>query len=269
MKNGLYIVSTPIGNVKDVTLHALDVLKNVDVILCEDTRKTDFLLKQYEITGKKLLIFNEHSSIQETDHFLNIAKEKTVALVSDAGTPLVCDPGYTILNRARELDIDITVVLGACALIASATLCGININNMLFLGFFRRGLTLNKHYTNALYVPPHDVLPLLKYLQEFEDTHTVSISIAREVTKEFEEALFFDDTTKALKHFTAHQPRGEFTIFIKFELRAVDVEKSVKEILQELDGWQILPKKSLAKFLYNHFLQNISSKEIYEVLNNS
>jgi 16S rRNA (cytidine1402-2'-O)-methyltransferase len=269
MKNGLYIVSTPIGNVKDITFHALEVLKNADIILCEDTRRTDFLLKQHEITGKKLLILNEHSNNTEINRFLNLAKEGAVALVSDAGTPLVCDPGYEIVNKARECGIQTTVVLGACALIASATLCGINLNNTLFLGFFRKGITFDERYTNAVYVATHDVLPLIKNLHDFEEKHTVNIIIAREVTKEFEESLFFDDTAKALEHFTENQPRGEFTVFIKFEPKVMDVGKPVQEILNTLDGWQMLPKKSLSKFLHNYFLKNIPAKEIYEALNNS
>jgi 16S rRNA (cytidine1402-2'-O)-methyltransferase len=262
-KNALYIVSTPIGNICDITVHAIECLKNADFILCEDTRKTDFLLKQHNILEKKLLIYNEHSSVADVARFVELAKQYIVALVSDAGTPLICDPGYSLLHYAKNNKVSIFILPGSCALIASATLCGVNINNMLFLGFFQKGVEFQTDFTNALYVAPHDVLALLKILHKYEQSFDINILIAREVTKFFQESLCFNDTSSAVNFFNENLPIGEFTIFIKFDPKKTDITVALELILKELNGWEKLPLKSLAKFIHNYCLKFASQKEIY------
>ena len=265
-KNALYIVSTPIGNILDITIHALECLKSADFILCEDTRKTDFLLKQHNILEKKLLIYNEHSNDADDVRFIELTKEHVVAIVSDAGTPLICDPGYSLVHYARRNKVSIVILPGSCALIASATLCGININNMLFLGFFQKGVEFQTDFTNALYVAPHDIIVFLKALSDYGIFFNINLSIAREVTKLFQEALFFSDTSSAIHFFNENPPMGEFTIFVKFCQKKVDINVELKLLLKELHEWQSLPLKSLAKFIHNYCLKFYSQKEIYNNL---
>jgi 16S rRNA (cytidine1402-2'-O)-methyltransferase len=265
-KNALYIVSTPIGNILDITIHALECLKSADFILCEDTRKTGFLLKQHNIPEKKLLIYNEHSSVADVARFVELAKQYIVALVSDAGTPLICDPGYSLVHYARNNKVGVFILPGSCALIASATLCGININNMLFLGFFQKGMKFQAEFANALYVAPHDIIVFLKALCKYEIFFNINLSIAREVTKLFQEVLFFSDTSSAIHFFNENPPIGEFTIFVKFCQKKVDIDVELKLVLKELHEWQSLPLKSLAKFIHNYCLKFYSQKEIYNKL---
>ena len=265
-KNALYIVSTPIGNILDITIHALECLKSADFILCEDTRKTGFLLKQHNIPEKKLLIYNEYSNDADAVRFIELAKEHVVAMVSDAGTPLICDPGYSLVHYARHNKVNVFILPGSCALIASATLCGININNMLFLGFFQKGMKFQTEFINALYVAPHDIIVFLKALCYYEIFFNINLSIAREVTKLFQEALFFSDTSSAIHFFNENLPMGEFTIFVKFCQKKVDIDIELKLLLKELHEWQNLPLKSLAKFIHNYCLKFYSQKEIYNKL---
>lgn len=265
-QNGLYIVSTPIGNHLDITLYALECLKKAHYILCEDTRKTDFLLKQYDVSGKKLLIYNEHTTEKDALHFANLARENIVALVSDAGTPLICDPGYTMHKRAKIEGIKIFVVTGACALVASAVLCGINIHNLLFLGFFQKDTKMDTQYTNAMYVAPHDIINLLEKLYLFEEKYAVEINIAREVTKVFEESLHFVNIRSAISHFEVNPPRGEFTVFVNFAKKSTNLESEIQAILHEIPNWEAMPVKSLVKFLNKHFIKDASSKEVYNIL---
>ncbi|MFT4967164.1 MAG: 16S rRNA (cytidine1402-2'-O)-methyltransferase [Candidatus Deianiraeaceae bacterium] len=262
--NGIYIVSTPIGNIKDITIHAIECLTHADVIFCEDTRKTHFLLNHYNVKCKKLLIFNEHQG--SVDDIINLAKANAVVIVSDAGTPLVCDPGYTIIHNAHIEQIPITIVPGACALIASSTLCGMNLNNTLFLGFFHKKIIFNAKYTNAIYIAPHDLHTMFEILRKYENKYNISLSIAREVTKKFQEYIFFDNIKDAIKHFMLKPPKGEFTCFIQFITHKGDVLQEINAVLKDLDGWENMKTKTLAKFLHKYIVQSASTKEIYSIV---
>lgn len=262
MKNGLYIVSTPIGNYKDITLHALEVLQNADYILCEDTRKTNNLLEKHNIARKNILIYNEHSPKQETEKFIAVAKNHSIALVSDAGTPLICDPGYEIVNIARKNNVEIFAITGACALIAAATICGINIQNMLFLGFFHKKIKFDTNYTNAFYLPPHDI-PTLIHLLENQNFY---IYFAREITKDFQEVLKFSSIDDAKKHFDINQPKGEFVCFLQFIKNKKNIDEEINKILSSLPNWHYINTKSFSKFLHENFLGDFSQKEIYNIL---
>ncbi len=184
LKNGLYIVSTPIGNKLDITLHALKVLKEAEFVLCEDTRKTNALLQFHGIDRKQLLICNEHAHKGKLTHFLNITRENSVALVSDAGTPLVCDPGYDLVQMVRKAGVEIFVVPGACALVAGATLLGVNLINTTFLGFYQKNSMkkMKEKGQYALFVAPHDMPKLVEELTKSE--RKWEMKIANNVTKE-------------------------------------------------------------------------------------
>ena len=264
------IISTPIGNFADITLNALESLKNADVILCEDTRKTDVLLKFHNILGKKLLIHNEHTTEKDLDYFLELAKTQTVCLVCDAGTPLICDPGHKIIAKARKEGVKIEICGGVCSLIVGATLCGINIQNMLFLGFFNEKNAIKKPQeglTYAFFVAPHDVL---KFLKSLEFLHfSASLKIAKDLTKEYEQYLEFITLENAIDYFKTTEPKGEFVFFVKFTAKSnQNLAEILTPILENLKGWESIGKKDLAKFLHEncHELQNFTVKEIYNFL---
>lgn len=131
----LYIVATPIGNLADISFRAVEVLKAVDVIACEDTRHTKILLEKYDIHTKTIAYhkFNEKNS---TEGIIKLLKEdKAVALVSDAGMPLICDPGYVLINRLKEENIDYTVLPGANAMLCALVLSGFDTTKFAFFGF--------------------------------------------------------------------------------------------------------------------------------------
>lgn len=214
----LYVVSTPIGHLKDITLRAIETLKSVDVIAAEDTRHTAILCKTYDITTPLVSNF-EHNEQQKAQHFLQMLKEgKNIALVSDAGTPGICDPGFRLIRLAKEHQIPMTVIPGASAVISALTLSGLPSDQFIFKGFFpvksgarRREIEQIKEYpmTTVFYESPHRLLKTLKDIEEV--LHDPKIVVIREITKKFEERL----EKKAgllYEHFLQHAPKGEFVI---------------------------------------------------------
>lgn len=270
MAGKICIVSTPIGNFEDITLNALNALRGADFILCEDTRKTDTLLKHYNISGKKLLIYNEFTTEKELEHYINLATEKIVCVVSDAGTPLICDPGHAVIAKAHKNSIAIEICGGVCSLILGATLCGVNIQNMLFLGFFNgKNAIINpqEKLTYSYFVAPHDTLRLLKSLELFEDFYA-SINIAKDLTKQYQQYFTFN-LSDAITHFQTNESRGEFVFFITFKQKTVqNLEKIIVKVLDELPNWRTLGKKDLANFLHKNCqnLQAFTPKAIYNFL---
>ena len=216
----LYIVSTPIGNLKDITLRAIETLKNVDLIAAEDTRHTKVLLDAYQIQ-KPLTSFFEHNQISKTDHLIGLLKQgKNVALVSDAGTPGISDPGFHLIRLAQENNIAITVIPGVTAFVTALTASGLPAHRFSFEGFLpvKSGARRNKlaslkgqEGTCIFYESPHRLLKTLKDIQETLDDPT--IVVARELTKKFEEVRN-GKASVHLKHFTEHNPKGEFVILL-------------------------------------------------------
>jgi 16S rRNA (cytidine1402-2'-O)-methyltransferase len=214
----LYIVSTPIGNLKDITLRAIETLKSVDLIAAEDTRHTKILLDAYQIQ-KPLTSFFEHNQIKKADDLLGLLKMgKNIALVSDAGTPGISDPGFIMVRMAQENNIPITVIPGVSACISALTASGLPAHRFLFEGFLppKSGARRNKlislkgqQATIIFYESPHRLLKTLKDMQEVWDDPT--IVVARELTKKFEE-IRCDKTSLLIEHFTLHPPKGEFVL---------------------------------------------------------
>ena len=216
----LYIVSTPIGNLKDITLRALEVLKSVDLIACEDTRRTKILLDRYQIK-KPLISYYSYNKIQRAEKILESLKQnKSVALVSEAGTPGVGDPGTHLINMAIENKIPFTIIPGPVALIAGLVLSGFDSNRFVFEGFLpvKSGARRKKleelagqKRTVVLYEAPHRIIKLLQEILEvFGDRE---IACARELTKKFEEVKR-DKTSALLAHFKSTKPRGEFVVIV-------------------------------------------------------
>lgn len=225
MSGKLAIVSTPIGNLKDMTFRAVETLKNVDLIACEDTRHTKKLLSHYEISTPTTSYF-EHNKIKKGEYLVGVLKEgKDVALVSDSGTPGISDPGFNIIRTAVENGIKVTIVPGPCALVAGLVLSGLPTDSFVFQGFLshkgskrRRQLEELKEEKRSiiLYESPHRLLKLLgDMLDILGDRY---IAIARELTKVFEETLRLK-LSLAIQHFTKNPPRGEFILVIKGNVR--------------------------------------------------
>jgi len=220
MSGTLYIVATPIGNLADITLRAIATLKSVDLIAAEDTRHTKILLDKYDIRAQTTSYF-EHNKVQKSDYLIRVLKEgKSVALVSDAGTPGISDPGYKIIRLAIENNIAVVPIPGPSGLIAALTLSGKPTDSFTFEGFLSNKTIKRKNQlkklkdegrTVVLYESPHRILKLLEdILEVYGDTELV---LAREVTKKFEEILR-DRVSVIIEHFKATPPRGEFIVII-------------------------------------------------------
>lgn len=216
----LYIVATPIGNLKDITFRALEVLRKADIIACEDTRRTKILLAHYQI-NRPLLSYHSYNKIQAAEKILDLLKQnKTVALVSEAGTPGISDPGAHLIRAAIENKIPFSVIPGATALITALVASGFDTSSFVFEGFLplkpgARKKTLielkNINRTIVLYEAPHRMLRLLEEILEvFGDR---DIACARELTKKFEEVKR-ERASIILDSFKKERPRGEFVVII-------------------------------------------------------
>lgn len=227
----LYIVATPIGNMADMTFRAVEILKNVDTILCEDTRTTGSLLKHYEIGNKnsegfsKLMSFHSHSKLQKVQQIIELIQAgKHLALVSDAGTPCISDPGVMLIAELKKTfgnDLEVQAIPGASALISALSIAGIPVHEFTFKGFvphkkgretFFAEVTAT-HHTVVFYESVHRILKTLESLSHHVPDRTISLS--RELTKLFEETQ--QGTAQELLHYFEHNPdkvRGEFVIIV-------------------------------------------------------
>ena len=233
-KGKLYLVPTPIGNLKDITLRALEVLKESDIIAAEDTRQTLKLLNHFEI--KKPLIsyhkFNEQSKGNEIVELLR--EGKTIALVSDAGTPGISDPGSVIVQKCIAEDIEFEVLPGATAITTALVYSGLDTTKFLFRGFLprenkdRKVITnelLNSQETLIFYEAPHRLLDTLSYLSDaFGDRN---IAVCRELTKLYQE-IFRGRLSEAIPHFVDNKPRGEFVLVLEGK-RLEDIKEEKKQ----------------------------------------
>ncbi len=227
----LYIVATPIGNLADMTFRAVEILKQVDCILCEDTRTTGGLLKHYEISNKnldgqsKLMSFHSHSKLQKVHQIIEMIREgKNLALVSDAGTPCISDPGVMLIAELKkEFGNEFTVcpIPGASALISALSVAGLPVHEFTFKGFvphkkgretFFNDVAALSH-TVVFYESVHRFMKTLESLQKAVPER--SIIVARELTKLFEEVRQ-GTGVELIEYFTNHpdKVRGEFVIIV-------------------------------------------------------
>jgi len=216
----LYIVSTPIGNLEDMTFRAVKTLKESDLIAAEDTRHTPVLLKKYGIETP-LTSFHSYSSDDKLEKIVEMLKDgKNISLVSDAGTPGISDPAYTLIRRAVDEGIKIIPIPGASSLLAAVVVSGMPMDKFLYLGFLPlkkgRQTLLNslkeEQRTIVIFEAPHRILrtleDLLKYLGDRE------IAVCRELTKMYEEILRVP-ISEAISHFKKKNPKGEFVLVVK------------------------------------------------------
>jgi len=221
----LYIVATPIGNLEDITLRALRILKEVDVILCEDTRTTKILLEKYDIYNLTMS-YNAHVSDGRESRIINMLKEgKNIALVSDAGTPTISDPGVLLISNIRKEfnnQIDIVPIPGPSALISALCASGISSAEFTFLGFIphKKGReTLFKEIASSkrvvvFYESNHRIIKTLNSLIKY--TPNFKIAIARELTKQFEEFII-GSPEEVLDRILSDQnkQKGEFVVIVE------------------------------------------------------
>jgi 16S rRNA (cytidine1402-2'-O)-methyltransferase len=234
IKSKFYIVATPIGNMGDITLHALDILKNVDLILCEDTRVTKKLLEKYNI-NKSTMSYHAQSKLSKTEKIFELLEEgKNLALVSDAGTPGISDPGAMLVSKIKEkfgdnghpmsietsdVQVQVIPIPGASAVITALSASGLPTHEFTFLGFLphKKGReTIFKEIasserTMVFYESPHRILKTLESLDKF--CPNKKVCIARELTKIYEE--FKTGTAIELLTYlekNKEKQRGEFTV---------------------------------------------------------
>ncbi|MFC1675174.1 16S rRNA (cytidine(1402)-2'-O)-methyltransferase [Candidatus Omnitrophota bacterium] len=216
----LYIVATPIGHLKDITLRAIETLKSVDLVACEDTRHSKILLDRYQIKTPTTSYF-QHNKITKGQYLIRLLKEgKDVALISDAGTPGILDPGYSIINLAIENAIPVTVIPGPSALLSALVLSGKPAHKFIFEGFLpnrtqarknRLKLLIKSKATIIFYESPHRIIATLEDIQAVSpDREVVCL---RELTKKFEEVKR-GKAGDIAESFKAQKPRGEFVVVL-------------------------------------------------------
>jgi 16S rRNA (cytidine1402-2'-O)-methyltransferase len=215
----LYLVATPIGNLEDISARALRILREVRLIAAEDTRQTAKLLQRYDIHTRSLSYY-EHNKLVRLEQVLEVLQEGDVALVSDAGTPALNDPGYELVRAALAAGHEVSPIPGACAPIAALVASGLPTDSFLYLGYLPRKAVERQRlltqvsslpYTLIFLEAPHRLLASLQDLQaELGDRQ---IAVGRELTKLYEE-IFRGSLSEACEHFTKHTPRGEFTLVL-------------------------------------------------------
>jgi 16S rRNA (cytidine1402-2'-O)-methyltransferase len=216
---GLYIVATPIGNLGDITLRAIEVLRGVSAIACEDSRVTGKLLNHLGIK-KRMVRYDDHADAGARDRLLAMMREEPVALVSDAGTPLVSDPGYRLVRAAREEGIMVTSLPGASAAVVALTLSGLPNDRFLFAGFLPNKVKAREDVLWELADVPatlmfYETAPRL--LDALAAIAAVlpgrEVAVARELTKRFEECRH-GSPEEIAKHYAAHPPKGEIVLLV-------------------------------------------------------
>ena len=266
VKSGLYIVSTPIGNLSDITLRALEVLKKSDYVLCEDTRISKNLLERYEIKSKLIANhkFNEKKNLSKVIDILKSGS--VVSLISDAGTPSISDPGAILVNECAINEIDIFPIPGASAVSSAVSISGFN-EKYFFYGFFPdKNSKLNEDFERlanlecciVFFISPRKFNRSIKDLKRYFANR--KILVCREMTKFYEE--YIRTNVETLEPFKS-DPKGELTIVISEKVK----EKNSSIILKESDKIiiQKLIKKLSIKDITDLISQNInvSKKEIY------
>lgn len=216
---GLYIVATPIGNLGDVTLRAIDTLTRCDAVACEDTRVTGKLLKHLGIS-KPLWRYDDHAEAKASAHIAQECGSKAIALVSDAGTPLISDPGYRLVREVRDLGYMVTTIPGACAAIAGLTLSGLPNDRFLFAGFLPAKDKARRDMLTELAAVPASLIfyesgpRLVKSLEAIDDLlPNREIAVAREITKLHEECRR-GMGAGLIAWYGASPPKGEIVLLV-------------------------------------------------------
>jgi 16S rRNA (cytidine1402-2'-O)-methyltransferase len=273
MSGTLYLVATPIGNLEDITLRAIEVLRSVDLIACEDTRHTRKLLNHYEIK-KDLISYHEHNEHERAAELIELIQGgKSVAIVSDAGTPGISDPSYRVVVEATQAGIEVVPIPGAAAFVSAATVSGLPTDSILFAGFLpskkservrRLEQLADVPATLVFYEAPHRLLRSLEDCIEHLGNRLAAV--AKELTKVHENVVR-GTLTDIHSYFLQNEPRGEFVLVIdRRSEKTLDSPKPFQSIsmrLQELlQGG--LDRKTALKAVAKEF--GLSKSEAYRRL---
>lgn len=272
MKLALYIIGTPIGNLDDISSRALKILNGVDIIACEDTRHSSQLLKLYGIK-KKLISLHQHNELDKADYIAKlIVNGKSIAYMSDAGTPTISDPGAGLVEYLHNLKLDVFSIPGPSALIAAFSISGFQTSHFQFLGFLpntigKRKKTLINIYksniTTIFYESPHRIIKTLKIMREiFGNDHLVFI--ARELTKIFETYYRgkLGELIAEIENNKDNQ-KGEFVLIVS----ALKVDTKKEEVIPLEEGLKKILNEFSLKESVNIIskIYNINKKEIYNL----
>lgn len=272
MQGTLYIVATPIGNLQDITFRALETLKSVDLIACEDTRHTGKLLKSFDIENR-LISYHEHNEAERSEELCKkMIAGMNIALVSDAGTPCISDPGHRLIQMAHEQNITVVPLPGPAAFVAALSASGIASKPMLFEGFLpsKNGESRSRlkelssiNATIILYEAPHRLLRTLEYCLEIMGDRRATA--ARELTKLHEE-IITGNLSDILNHFSSANIRGEFVLIIDRvgEVFEKQDEASLADRVEELES-NGLDRKTAMKKAAKEF--GLTRSEAYRRLN--
>lgn len=275
MSGKLYIVPTPIGNLKDITLRALEVLKSVDLVAAEDTRMTLKLLNHFDIK-KSLISYHKYNETVKSDEIIEKLKEgKNIALVSDAGSPGISDPGSIIIVKCVDMGIDFEVLPGATALITALVYSGLDSTSFIFKGFLPRENKdrvpiiediKNMTETIIIYEAPHRLVNTLEFLKD--NLGNRKVALCRELTKIHEEIIRLN-LDAAVDYYKENMPRGEYVLVIEGKSK-LELENEKKSAWQDMSIEQHiekyikegLSKKEAIKKVAKD--RNMSKSEIYK-----
>lgn len=257
-----YIVPTPIGNIKDITLRAIEVLKEVDFIACEDTRTTQKLLNHYDIRTK-CISYHKYNERERVSFFLNELREgKTIALVSDAGTPMICDPGGVIIEELLKNGFSVTSLPGACAVTTFLSSVPRQSEEFTFIGFIPRSEkqiidVVKRHadFNMVFYDSPERILNTLNIIKSVRSN--AKVALARELSKLFEEVVF-DDISEVLKHFGG-EIKGEIVCMIYAAENSEDMDWEFKISALKSKGFKDKEVATILSTLYS-----VNKNEIYK-----
>ena len=268
----LFVVSTPIGNLSDITLRAIDTLKNVDIILCEDTRHSLKLLNHYEIKNK-LISYHKFNEKERSSYIVSLLKEgKNIALISDAGTPCISDPGYILIREVKDNNIPVIPVGGISAVVSALSVCGLNTDNFTFYGFFPKENKDKEEVVNNIknsdvnlfvfYESPKRIIKTLEYF--FEKLGNIKISLSSDLTK-LHEKNYYGNIEKVIKELNDNEKSnlGEYTLIIEcpkeeeikesISIEAMLIDVIVKNNITMKEAIDVVSKNN----------KKISKKDIY------
>lgn len=275
MAGKLYLCATPIGNLEDMSVRAVNTLKEVDYVAAEDTRRTGILLKHFSIEAK-LIQYHKFNERKQLDNLLNLMEQgNDIALVSDAGTPGISDPGEILVKAANQRGIKVVPIPGPCALICALTVSGLDTTEFKFIGFLPKGNSkkpvlleaMDQLCTVVFYQSPHDLIKTLEQIKEIDNQR--QIVVVREITKIYEERIA-GNAEYLISHFAERGIKGEFTLLIEGKEKEVyTLSQGIKRVEELLEKGLFLKEacrdvsKELGlgqRDLYQHMLSEHKKK---------
>ena len=240
LRNGLYIIATPIGNLQDISARAIQILDEAEIIACEDTRIAKKLFTLLGLSlGKKFIKYEDHCEEEKAQELIDLINQgHAVALISDAGSPLISDPGYKLVRKCREQNVYITAIPGACAVITALQLSGLPTNRFMFAGFIPNKEKARADLFNELKdidttLVFYETAPRLsKTLAQMAEIYARrEIAVCRELTKMYEETVS-GFAEELIEHFAQNEPRGEFVIMVAPPIEQNTDIDDVRDILR-------------------------------------